>query len=90
MSGIFPIGKIFFLQRLLRLLGLPGGENPVLISVTQVEGDVGRFTPVEPVINYLKHFNIKLGWEIPKLIDFTSSFASMFIFIILISYILSL
>ena len=38
-------------------------------------GSVGRFTPVEPVVNHLKRYNVKLGFEIPKLINFFSSFA---------------
>ena len=41
----------------------------------QVAGSVGRFTPVEPVVNHLKRYNVKLGFEIPKLINFFSSFA---------------
>ena len=36
---------------------------------------MGRFTPVEPVVNHLKRYNVKLGFEIPKLINFFSSFA---------------
>ena len=79
LSGKLPTGKIVFLQRLLTLLGLPGGGTIVFITVTQVAGDVGRFTPVEPVLNYLKHFNVKLLLEIPKLINFISSFFSKFI-----------
>ena len=76
LSRILPTGKINILQRILTLLDLPGGGNLLFILVTQVAGDVGRFTPVEPVINYLKHFNIKLTVEIPKLINFASIFFS--------------
>ena len=30
---------------------------------------------MEPVVNHLKRYNVKLGFEIPKLINFFSSFA---------------
>ena len=70
------------LTKVQNLLGMRGGERGlrdsiiVFVTVTQVAGDVGRYTPVEPVINYLKHFNVKLGTEIPKLINFMSSLIS--------------
>ena len=39
------------------------------------QGNVGRYTPVIPAVNHLKRFNVKMGFEIPKLINFFSSFA---------------
>ena len=53
-----------------------GGVVTVFVTVTQVAGNVGRFTPVEPVVNYLKYHNVKLGLEIPKIINFLSGVAS--------------
>ena len=69
---------LVLLSRLQSALGMSGdgGGITVFVTVTQVAGDVGRFTPVEPVINYLKYYNVKLGLEIPKLINFFSSLAS--------------
>ena len=77
-NGIFGVsGKhLVLLSRLQGALGMPGGGITVFVTVTQVAGDVGRFTPVEPVINYLKYHNVKLGLEIPKLINFFSGLAS--------------
>ena len=79
-NGIFGVsGKhLVLLSRLQSALGMSGGGGgiTVFVTVTQVAGDVGRFTPVEPVINYLKYYNVKLGLEIPKLINFFSSLAS--------------
>ena len=49
--------------------------SPVFLTVTQVQGEVGRFTKVEPVVNMLKRFNIRMIAEHPKLINFLSSFA---------------
>ena len=85
-NGIFGVsGKhLVLLARAQSLLGMRGGGGEggsitVFVTVTQVAGDVGRFTPVEPVINYLKYFNVKLGTEIPKLINFLSSIISEFL-----------
>ena len=87
-NGIFGVsGKhLALLGKVQRLLGGSGrregrdggggGSHTVFITVTQVAGDVGRFTPVEPVINYLKYFNVKIGIEIPKVINFLSSLIS--------------
>ena len=85
-SGIFGVsGKhLALLTKIQSLLGMRGGGGgrggaiTVFVTVTQVAGDVGRFTPVEPVINYLKYYNVKLGTEIPKLINFLSSLISNF------------
>ena len=52
-----------------------GGGDAANHDHVQVAGSVGRFTPVEPVVNHLKRYNVKLGFEIPKLINFFSSFA---------------
>ena len=70
---------LVLLSRLQSALGMSGdgGGITVFVTVTQVAGDVGRFTPVEPVINYLKYYNVKLGLEIPKIINFLSGLASI-------------
>ena len=47
----------------------------ISIIIIEVKGDVGRFTPVEPAVNHLKRFGVKLAFEIPKLINFFSGFA---------------
>ena len=52
--------------------------------IIQVKGDVGRFTPVEPAVNHLKRFGVKLAFEIPKLINFFSGFAGWSVIPILI------
>ena len=79
-NGIFGVsGKhLVLLSRLQSALGMSGdgGGLTVFVTVTQVAGDVGRFTPVEPVVNYLKYHNVKLGLEIPKIINFLSGLAS--------------
>ena len=41
---------------------------------------MGRFTPVEPAVNHLKRFGVKLAFEIPKLINFFSGFAGKGLF----------
>ena len=86
-NGIFGVsGKhLVLLSRLQSALGMSGGGITVFVTVTQVAGDVGRFTPVEPVINYLKYYNVKLGLEIPKLINFFSGLASKVLFYYLAS-----
>jgi len=66
---------IALLSKVQRLIGGSGSVNPVFIVVTQVKGEVGRFTPVEPAVNHLKRFGVKLAFEIPKLINFFSGFA---------------
>ena len=52
--------------------------SPVFLTVTQVQGEVGRFTEVEPVVNMLKRFNVRMIVEHPKIINFLSSFAGNF------------
>ena len=81
-NGIFGVsGKhMVLLSRLQSALGMSGDEgdggSTVFLTVTQVAGDVGRFTPVEPAINYLKYYKVRLGLEIPKVINFLSGLAS--------------
>ena len=81
-NGIFGVsGKhMVLLSRLQSALGMSGDEgdggSTVFLTVTQVAGDVGRFTPVEPAINYLKYYKVRLGLEIPKVINFLSGVAS--------------
>ena len=86
-NGIFGVsGKhMVLLSRLQSALGMSGDEgdggSTVFQTVTQVAGDVGRFTPVEPAINYLKYYKVRLGLEIPKVINFLSGVASKSLFL---------
>ena len=48
--------------------------TPVFLVITKLKGYSGRFTPVEPAVNLLKRFNIKMAFEVPKLINLFSSF----------------
>ena len=69
-------GKHFFLlNKLQGLLGLSSTTPFVLITVTQVRGASGRFTDPVPAINYLKYHGIKMGFEIPKIINLITSLA---------------
>ena len=71
-------GKHFVLiNKLQGLLGMTSTAPFVLITVTQVQGASGRFTDPIPVINYLKDHKVKLGFEIPKIINLLTSLAGM-------------
>ena len=54
--------------------------HPKVVIITYLlftQGNVGRYTPVIPAVNHLKRFNVKMAFEIPKLINFFSSLAGM-------------
>ena len=52
-------------------------KDVIITDLLFIQGNVGRYTPVIPAVNHLKRFNVKMGFEIPKLINFFSSLAGM-------------
>ena len=79
-EGVFPYNLIggthmVLLKILQGLLGMSTTTPFVLITITQVQGESGRFTDPVPAINYLKYHGVKLVFENPKIINFFSAIA---------------